>query len=146
MGAASHFRHPELVPGSIFPSAWIKRRQTEADRQINPFRISGIDEIDLPLPMPVLELLFTGDGALHVTKTLEVDEALNLVTAGEAGGLAVSMLPQARNQVRCDANIKCAVKPAGQNVDAGEPLVLHKQTSAETWTLKQVQGDGGVMI
>ena len=145
MNTAIHTGHPELVSGSIFPSTRIKRGQTEADRQINPFWIPIIDKIDLPLPMPVLELLFTDDGVPHVTEGFEMDKAVNLVSAGEAGDFAVSMLPQARNQIGCNANVECAVKLACKVIDARESLELHEHTSAEAWTLKQVQGDGGLM-
>src|SRR5690606_22335711 len=101
----------------------------------------GIDQVDLPLPAPALELLVAGDRTVHIAECLEVDETDHAVSGGEARNGAGTVFPQAFHQVRGHADIDRAVMPAGENVDAGDALELHGPERADGWTLKQVQGD-----
>src|SRR5688572_18421416 len=102
-------RHPELVSGSIARFTRSQRLKPQPHRQIAPLRILGLDQIDLPLPPPVLELLLTLDRPLHVAEHLEMNEAMDTVTRGEAGKRFLPVLPQPLHQVRRDTDVQRAV-------------------------------------
>jgi hypothetical protein len=137
----SPHRHPELVSGSIAPFAKPQRLKPQPHRQIAPLRIRGVDQIDLPFPPPVLELLLTADGAFHVSEHLEMDQPVDVISRRKTGQGVISVLPQAAHQVRSNPNVKRAIVPARKDVDARVALEPHASKSAEKWTLKQVQGD-----
>ena len=93
-------RHPELVSGPIAPHARSERWQAQPHRKVPPLRVLGIDQIDLPLSVPVFELLLPGNGVLHVSEHLEMDEAVDFVAAGEAGQQPFAMLHETAEQIR----------------------------------------------
>jgi len=141
MSVIAHKRHPELVSGSILPAAQINRKQTKPDRKIMPIRVLAFDQVDLPLPVPALELLLAGDCRGHVAEHLVADEVADVVLTGKALRSAFPMLIKPREKVAGHANINRPVGLAGQDVDARLPIELHGTERAEKWTLKQVQGD-----
>jgi len=53
--------------------------------QIVPLGIILFDEIDLLLPIPFLELLFTIDRLVYVLMGLKIDQVVNLVLLGKSG-------------------------------------------------------------
>jgi len=134
-------RHPELVSGSIGRFDRSKRRQAQAHRQIGPMRITAFDQVDLPLAMPSLELLFTQNRRLHFAKQLIMHQAVNGVSARKSRKHGIAMLPHARCQIRRYADVERSVRPVGENINAREALSLHPSEFAAQWTLKQVQGD-----
>ena len=157
----SHVRHAELVSASILPTApsvpeekWtlkqvqgdgsskmVERRQTQPDRQIMPVGVLAFDQVDLPLPMPTLELLLPQDCRLHVAEQLVAGEAVDPVAAGEAFDCTVAVLPKPHNQIARDADVKRAVPLASKHVDAGLAILSHGSKDAALWMLKQVQHD-----
>ncbi len=139
MSATALPRHPELVSGSI--SALRQRWQSKSDGKVRPMWILALEQVDLPLPMPSLELFLTGNRARHVAEHLEMNEAVDVVTPGEAGNDAVAMLPEPARQVRRDADVERAIMPIGKDVDARVSLEWHTVERAPRWMLKQVQHD-----
>ena len=138
---AMRHRHPELVSGSIPPLAQSQRCQPKADSQIMPIGVFAFNQIDLPLPVPVFEPLFAGDGGFHIAEKLISDEAVGFVSAGKAGNAAFAVLPQALDKVGGDTDIDGPVWLAGEDIDAGLALELHGIENAGKWMLKQVQHD-----
>ncbi len=134
-------RHAELVSASIPHPAWINWREAKPNRQIMPVRVSSFDQIDLPLPVPAFELLFASDGVGHIAEHFKADKTVDTVSTGETFDRAIPVLPQARDEVAGHADIEGSVGFAGEDIDAGVPLKLHRPESADAWTLKQVQGD-----
>ena len=134
-------RHPELVSGSIGPHTRSKRRQAQRYRKVVPVRVRLVDQIDLPLPVPVLELLLSRDRIGHVTEHLKMDEAIDLMAQGETRRRSAAMLPYPARQVGSHADVKRAVVLAREDIDARIALLPHGPESAAKWTLKQVQGD-----
>ena len=136
-------RHPELVSGPIFRFVRSNRQQTQPYRQIRPVGVTGVDQIDLPLPAPVLELFFPQDRQFHRAAQFVMDKAMDMVARSVPRKRVVAVLPHPRDQVRRHSDVKRSVKPTGQNVDA-RLLVLfrHALNDAVKWALKQVQGDG----
>ena len=134
-------RHPELVSGPITPPIRSKRRQAQPHRQIRPMRIALVDQVDLPRPMPTLQLLLAHDRWLHVAEQLKVDKAMDGIARGESGERIVAMLPHSRDKIGRYTDVKRAVMPARQNINARKPFLPHSAGCAAKWTLKQVQGD-----
>jgi len=134
-------RHPELVSGSILQRARSDRFKAEPHREVAPFRVRAVDEVDLPVAVPAFQLLFTRNGAFHVTEHFEVNEAIDIVARGEAGRATIAVLADPLHQVRRNTNVEGAVVPAGEDVDARVPFVRHGSDDAARWMLKQVQHD-----
>jgi len=161
-------RHPELVSGSISPCSqavigarWMLkrvqhdddgmksvayRRQAQIDSQINPLRVFRFNQIDLPTTMPVFQLLLSRDRADHVVKHFKTDKAVYRIFRRISGRQFVAVLVKALDQVRCYADVKRAVRLAGEYVDARLLGFVHGPGIGSRWTLKQVQGDefGGI--
>jgi len=157
----SHVRHAELVSASILPTApsvpeekWtlkqvqgdefskmVERRQTQPHRQIMPIGVLAFDQVDFPLPVPALQLLFAQNGPLHVAEQFVADEAVDPIAAGEAFDCTVAVLPKPRNQIARDADVNCAVPLASKHVDTGLAILSHGSEDAALWMLKQVQHD-----
>jgi hypothetical protein len=172
-GAVPHIcRHAELASASIptrdqpiVASRWtlkqvqgdergksgrLYRFETQTHRQIAPMRVVGFDQVDFPVAVPVLQLFFARYGGRHVGEELVSDKPINGMARRKAFDCAGAVLVEARDQVGRHADVKRSVMLAGEDVDAGlfghrfsqiEPVEL-----ASRWTLKQVQGDGGVRV
>jgi hypothetical protein len=138
----NHSRHPELVSGSIPRITRFYRRQAQPRRQIVPVRVFAFDQIDLPLPTPVFQLLLARDGGGHVVEQFVADEAVDAVLACEARNCSAAVLPQAGDQVAGHADVEGAVRLAGEDVDAGLAFGRHNSLFVARWMLKQVQHDG----
>jgi hypothetical protein len=135
-------RHPELVSGSIAPHTPPYRRQTQSYRQINPFRVDLIDQVYLPRPMPILQLLFAGNRGGHVRKHFEVYQPVDGIFGRMSRRRFGAILRQAFEQIRRNANVYRAIALTDKDIDARVSLISHWRSLAAKWTLKQVQGDG----
>src|SRR5690606_39913326 len=96
---------------------------------------------DLPQAVPVLEPLLAGVRMLHVAEHLEMDETIDTVARREPRQCVVPMLQKTAHQIRPNPDVKRAVVPAREDIDAGVALERHLPERAEEWALKQVQGD-----
>ena len=138
---AINHRHPQLVSGPISPPTRRQRRQTQSHGKIDPMRVVAFDQIDLPRPMPALELLFAQDGPFHVAELLEADKHVHRIFRGESRERIGAVPPQPRDEVGGYADVERAVRFAGENIDAGVALGRHGVERAAPWILKQVQDD-----
>lgn len=148
MGRTLSYRHPELgwlkpstTPGSIPPSAQVQRRQTKPNRQIMPIGVLALNQVDLPLTPPILELLLAGDGLLHRAKRFVADKAVNAVALRKAFHFAATMLPKAFHKIARDPDVERSLGFARKHVDARVSLDRHSTERDAKLTLKQVQGD-----
>ena len=139
----SHKKHrqPELVSGSIGRPALPKRRQTQPNSKVRPNRITLVDQIDLPRPMPILQLFLAQYGPLHVAKHLKMDKAVNRIFRGMAGHRPAAVLPDADEKIGRHTDVERSVKLARKDIYARVFLVSHQRSITAKWTLKQVQGD-----
>ena len=137
----NHIRHPELVSGSIPRFTRRQRGQSQPNGKVSPVRVLLLNQIDLPRPMPVLELLFARDRSDHVAIDFEMNQAVDFVTPGKSRQRIIAMLPKPRDQIRSHSDVKRAVVPARDDVDTRDARLPHKAGFAAKWTLKQVQGD-----
>ena len=156
-------RHPELVSGSMSPAArrvqgWMLKRvqhaggglfaqrdwiEAQAYSEVDPLRVVLLDQVDLPLTVPALQLLFARDGGVHIAEHLEADEAEDAIARREAGDFPFAVLIEPCEKVRGYSNIERAVSLACENVDArvfGHSHA-HSMEPADRWMLKQVQHD-----
>ena len=105
--------------------------------------ITSLDQIDLPLSVPILELLLARDGAAHVSEQFVVDEAMDVVAPCEAGECTITVLREPGRKIGCNPDVERPIMSARENVGTGLFLPdLHGLEDVEKWTLKQVQGDG----
>ena len=141
-------RHPELVSGSIAQRFLRYRRHSQPDRQIHPMRIFGINQINLPRPMPILQLFFARNRGLHRAKNLKMHQSVNCIFGGVSRRHTAPMLRKPLEQIRGYADIKRAIMFACKYIYARSFLVSNALDTAAKWTLerqspkvKQVQGD-----
>ena len=102
-----------------------QRRQPQFLRQIAPLRVRRLDQLDLPLALPILDLLLTRDRGVHRPGEFEPDERLHAIAVGEAAETAVAVLADALDQVRGDAGVERAVPRAGHDIGAGLEVGMH---------------------
>ena len=63
--------------------------------QIAPVGIGGFDQIHLPWPVPVFQLLLSRNGQFHCAELFEINQPLEAVFLGEAGHDALTVLVNA---------------------------------------------------
>jgi hypothetical protein len=141
-------RHPELVSGSIGRLTLSYRRHSQPDSQIHPVRIFGINQINFPRPMPILQLLLTRNRRLHRAKNLKMHQPVNRIFGSMSRRHTAAMLRKPLEQVRRYADVQRPIMLACKYIYARGFLVSHALESAAKWTLerqspkvKQVQGD-----
>ena len=139
--AAFLIRHPELVSGSIGQLFLRYRRQTQPNRQIHPMRIFGVNQVNLPSAVPILQLLLARNRGLHRAKNFKMHQPVNGIFRSMSRRHAAAMLRKPLQQVRRDANVQRSIMLACNYVYAGRLFISHALESAAQWTLKQVQGD-----
>jgi hypothetical protein len=97
--------------------------------QIAPLEIVFLDELDLPIPVPLFQLLLALDGILCSLVRLDVDKPINAVFAGKFRTAASPVLFESASQAVRDADIQRAVPPARQDVH----IVRHDNGPLWSW-------------
>jgi hypothetical protein len=69
-------------------------------------RVVVLDEVDLPVALPFLQLLLAMKCSSRGFVNLEPDESLALVPSGEAGDEFVLVLPNSPRESGCRADVK----------------------------------------
>ena len=134
-------RHPELVSGSIGQLFLRYRRQTQPNRQIHPMRIFGVNQVNLPSAVPILQLLLARNRGLHRAKNFKMHQPVNGIFGRMSRRHTAAMLRQPLQQVGRDANVQRSIMLAREYIYARRFFISHALESAAKWTLKQVQGD-----
>ena len=134
-------RHPELVSGSIAQSPLCYRLHSQPNSQINPMRVRGVNQVDLPRAVPILQLLLPRNRGLHRAKNLKMHQDIYGVFGRVSRRQPVTMLRQALEQVGSYADVQRTIKLACKYIYARLFFLAHRWSVASTWTLKQVQGD-----
>jgi hypothetical protein len=81
--------------------------RAEGAAQVFPLGICGLDQRLLLLAAPALNLFLASDGRADITEGLEVNEAADVVAAGEAGHEFARVLEKAARQVVGQADVEC---------------------------------------
>ncbi len=67
--------------------------------KVLPIRIEPLDQLELPLSLPFLHLLFPVDRLPDVAVVLAPDQRLDGISRGEAGACAIAMLKGPRGEM-----------------------------------------------
>ena len=127
------------------PFARSERLEAQSDRKVAPVRVLASNQVELPVAVPVLELLLALDCGFHRLEQLEVDQPMYGVALAKPLDRALAVLPEAGDQIGGHADVDRAEGFAGEHVDARLLLGRHELETAVGWTLKQVQGDDLVL-
>ena len=90
--------------------------------QVVPTRIEALDQVQLPRPRPMLQPRLAPDRDRDLLVTFHVNKTNDPVARGEAGPMALPMLPRPARDVVRDTDIKRAERPIGHDVN---PSTLH---------------------
>lgn len=117
------------------------RRQAQIDGQIQPLRVFGFYQVNLPPAVPVFQLFLASNRIHHVIEHFKTNETVNRIFGGIAGRQIMAMLVEAFQQIRRHTNIQRAIRFARQYIDARLLGFSHSQFIGSPWILKQVQDD-----
>jgi len=92
-------------------------------REVFPSWVFTLDENNLLGAIPVLEFFLSRDGVIDVLKTLEVDEAVDLVSGRVGSGTVFAMLGHAQDDVVGHSDVESA-GPIRQDVDVEDVFAL----------------------
>jgi hypothetical protein len=90
--------------------------------QIAPFGIETVDQIDLLLARPGLDLLLMGNRAINIATRFVVDELIDIVAAGKSRHELFTMLINACLEVTGNANLQHRMPLVRQDIDEIEPV------------------------
>ena len=96
-----------------------QRRKTQILRQITPCRVACGHMVDLPLAVPVFQLLLPHDGSPHCREHFKQHEPLDVVFLAMPVEISVAMLVDALHKVRRHADVQRPIVEAAHDVDAG---------------------------
>lgn len=131
---------PRTCSGASFAASPPKRRHSQLNGQIIPMRVIPLDQVLLPITPPSLDLLFAGNGVVHLVSGFEPDKPRDFVLPRISVEPVLAVLDHSTDQIRRDADIELAIKTAGQDVHAGLPL-SHVSDGAARPAPEQVRGD-----
>ena len=85
--------------------------------EIVPLRVDGLNQLDLPLPLPVFDLLFAPDGLFDRCAGIKPDQRVHAVLLGEAFDQIIPVLIDTSHEIVCDAHIQGAISLARHDVN-----------------------------
>jgi hypothetical protein len=85
--------------------------------QISELWIRAGDQPQLLLSPPILQLLFTGDGFVHVVETFPIDQADGVVAGGESFAFVRLVVEDATVEVVCHPDVQRSAGAALHDVD-----------------------------
>src|ERR1051325_6888401 len=85
--------------------------------EVVPVRIAFLNQPNLPVAPPILELLLACDCVGRIIIGLEPYELIDAITRAETADRLALMLVRAADKIVCDAVVKRAVLLAGEDVD-----------------------------
>ena len=101
--------------------------------KIMPLRIDALDQIDLPLSIPLLDVFLSLNSVENVVVFLIPDKPLHRVFGSETATLPFTVIIYPALEIRCDPGIDCAALSAGQhvNIPTHIPLALRNGSSGQ---------------
>jgi len=100
---------------------------TRSSVQVAPLGIVLLDQTQLPLSLPFLQLLLAQDGIADMSERLVMNEPVHAVTLREPGNVMAAVLVESTQETACHFDIERPVPPARQDVDvvrAHDPCFL----------------------
>src|SRR3954453_16649668 len=98
--------------------------QMDEWRKVLPFRITLLDQLDLPLPAPTLHPLLGRDRLQRIIEGFGIDEEKHLVLPDESRAPALAVLDHALSQASGDADIQSAAALARH--DVAQKAIVHR--------------------
>ena len=97
--------------------------KSDADRlvQVVPFRILRLDQLDLPISLPLLELFLARNCGDRIVVDFEPDQLVDSISLREAGNRLALVLVHAANDVVRYAEVERSVSVACEEVDVVGP-------------------------
>src|SRR5437899_771621 len=77
----------------------MERSRDQSRRQVVPIGVVLLDQLDLPAPVPFLDVLFAQDRAFGIVAGLEIDEPIHAITLRKTGDVGSLVLGDAANEV-----------------------------------------------
>ena len=77
--------------------------------QVRPERVARVNQLELPRPLPMLNLLLPRDGRLSRVMHFIPDQLMDVVFFGKAGSQIVLVLVNALDQIGCDSRVESSV-------------------------------------
>jgi hypothetical protein len=105
-------------------------------------RVIGVNQINLPWPVPVFQLLLSRYRRRHIGEQFIMNKAVDCIFGRVARRKVIAMLIDTLGQVRRHTDVSRAIKAARKDIGAGLFFFSHQRRFKAKWTLKQVQGDG----
>ncbi len=81
-------------------------------------RILSLYKVNLPIAVPVFQLLFAFDRIRHILKHFVPNESISLVERAKAFDRFCAMLKYPPFNVRCHPDVERAARLAGKDIDA----------------------------
>jgi hypothetical protein len=106
---------------------WIGMTRRQVCCEIIPVRVVFFDQVDLPLPIAVFDLLLKADGSGNVLALLIPDKVGDIVFAGKSFQQMMFVLIHAVFQMTGDASVQSAAFFAGKDVNVGD--LVHRWLS-----------------
>ncbi len=134
----SHPRHLHGRSPSVRHLGVMALRLRQSSIEILPVRILCLDQVQLPLTAPTLELFFPLNGCCKVGAMLEVNQSSQTVLLGEPGHIPQSMFPDPSQEIVCHADIQRAAEAIGQDIDVAIPAHCtnsEPRVALEQWEL-----------
>ena len=75
-------------------------------REIVPIGVVCLDQLDLPTPVPLLDVFLTLDCSRDIIAGFEVNKLLHSIALRKAGNLCALMLRDTPDDIVCDADIE----------------------------------------
>ena len=98
--------------------------------QVPPSGIVLPDQLDLPRPIPFLELLFPGDRTLHISVHLEIYQVVHAILFREPFDYIILVLPNTLHEITSHANVERTMSFAGEYVD--HRLFVHGESGLDS--------------
>ena len=94
--------------------------------QILPLRVALLDQRNLSLPLPTLQLFFASNGCRNLPIGLVIAQAVNPILGGESTKRVLFVLTHSKGQIAGDADVQRAAE-AAENVNRIATLALVTQ-------------------
>jgi len=106
------------------------RRVIPSSAQVPPLRILLLNQRNLFLASPSLQLLLTRDRIGHFAERLVIEQTVNIIFGGKSSESVVPVLSYARAQIARDSNVQC---PADATEDVYGVAVLAVRGHRFAW-------------
>lgn len=100
--------------------------------------VTRLNQVVLPSPAPALQLLFSNDGGLSRGVDFEIHQPPNPIPPRISSAMPFLMLPYATRQIIGYADINCAARHIGEDVDI--KLLFHPAGRLGAFSSSPTQG------